>query len=311
MARELNISKKRNFTADKLGKFIPLYIMLIPFVLYYALFVYKPMGGLVIAFQDYNIFKGIKDSPWVGLDNFKTFLSTPYFGTTLKNTLIINLYQLLFVFPAPIIFAILLNEVRAVKLRKTIQTMTYLPYFISSVVVVGMVINMLSPSYGIITSFVEKICGKRIYFLILPKYFRTIFTSMTLWQTLGYSSVVYIAALSSVDSQLYEAAVVDGANKFKQIWHITIPGIMPTIMVMLILKIGGLLNSATEAILLLYQPATYEVADVVGTYVYRQGLLDANYSLATAVGLFNSVIAMILVAFSNYLSKKTTEVGLW
>lgn len=302
---------KTNMNAYKMKKYIPLYIMLIPFVLYFLIFCYKPMVGLVIAFQNYSLFKGISGSSWVGLENFRNFLSTPYFGRVLKNTIVLNLWALAFSFPAPIIFAVLLNEIRIKKLQKTIQTLTYMPYFISAVVIAGIVINLLSPSYGIITLLVEKICGERIYFLAKPQYFRPIYTAMTTWQSLGYNAVIYIAAITGIDVQLYEAASIDGANKFRRIIHVTLPGILPTIMIMLIMRIGNMLASSTDTVLLLYQPATYEVSDVIGTYVYRTGLLDANYSLATAVSLFNSVIALILVGGANYLSKKVTEVGLW
>lgn len=299
--------KKRS----KFRKYLPLYIMLIPFLLYYIVFQYKPLAGLVVAFQDYSLFKGIGGSDWVGLKHFETFFSSPYFARTFRNTIVLNLLSLVFSFPAPIIFALLLNEVRQKTLKKSIQTLTYAPYFISTVVIAGIVINMLSPSYGIITNFVEWITGNRIYFISSPKYFRTIYITMGIWQTLGYGSIVYISAISSVDQELYEAAVLDGANKFKQIIHVTIPSIITTIMTMLILRIGALLASATDSILLLYQPATYEVSDVIGTYVYREGLTNANYSYSTAVNLFNSVVGLILVAAANYASKKFTDYGLW
>ena len=298
--------KSRNFK-----KYLSLYIMLIPLVLYYVLFQYKPMYGNIIAFQDYSIFKGISGSEWVGLDNFKRFLSTPYFFRTLKNTVLLNLSLLVFSFPMPIIFALLLNEVRLKRVKSVVQTLSYMPHFISTVVVAGIVINLLSPSYGIIPMVIEKFTGTRPYLMVDPNYFRTIYTVMNIWQSMGYGSVVYLAAITGIDSQLYEAAVVDGANKFRQIWHITIPGIMPTIMTMLIMRIGNMLGSATDTILLLYQPATYEVADTIGTYVYRNGLLDADYSYSTAVGLFNSIIGLMLVWGSNTLSKKFTEVGIW
>lgn len=288
-----------------------LYMLLIPFLAYYIIFYYKPIGSLSIAFKDYSIYKGIADSPWVGFEHFIKFFEGPYFWRTLRNTLVINIYGLIFAFPAPIILAILLNEVRQQKIKKTIQTLTYLPYFISTVVVVGIVTNLLSPSHGLITALSEMICGERIYFLTRPEYFRTIYTVMTIWQGIGYNSVIYIAALAGVDQELYEAAVIDGAGKMRQIWHITLPGILPTIMIMLILRIGSMLALSTDAILLLYQPATYEVSDVIGTYVYRVGLDDADYSLATAVGLFNSVVGLILVLGANYVSKKTTEEGIW
>lgn len=314
MSRTVSVQKNKNQSSMKkykLKKYIPLYIMLIPFVAYFLIFCYKPMGGLVIAFQNYSVFKGITGSEWVGLENFKNFLSTPYFGRVLKNTIVLNLWALAFSFPAPIIFAILLNEVRIKKLQKAIQTLTYMPYFISTVVIAGIVINLLSPSYGIITLIVEKFCGEKIYFLSKPQYFRPIYTIMNIWQGLGYNAVIYIAAITGIDVQLYEAASIDGANKFRQIIHVTLPGILPTIMIMLIMRVGNMLASATDTVLLLYQPATYEVSDVIGTYVYRTGLLDANYSLATAVSLFNSIIALLLVGGANYISKKVTEVGLW
>lgn len=307
----LKKKNKSNLNRYKMRKYIPLYIMLIPFVAYFFIFCYKPMGGLVIAFQNYSVFKGITGSDWVGLENFKNFLSTPYFGRVLKNTIVLNLWSLAFSFPAPIIFAILLNEVRIKKLQKVIQTLTYMPYFISTVVIAGIVINLLSPSYGIITLIVEKFCGEKIYFLSKPQYFRPIYTIMNIWQGLGYNAVIYIAAITGIDIQLYEAASIDGANKFRQIIHVTLPGILPTIMIMLIMRVGNMLASATDTVLLLYQPSTYEVSDIIGTYVYRTGLLDANYSLATAVSLFNSVIALILVGAANRISKKVTEVGLW
>jgi len=298
-----------------MGRDALLYILLIPFLAYYIIFIYKPIGGLAIAFQDYSTFKGIGGSEWVGFKHFISFFQGPYFMRTLRNTLLINFYGLLFSFPAPILLAILLNEVRQQKLKKTIQTMTYLPYFISTVVVVGIVTNLLSPGHGLITAISEMICGERIYFLTKPEYFRTIYTIMTIWQGIGYNSVIYIAALAGVDQELYEAAVIDGAGKMRQIWHITLPGILPTIMIMLILRIGSFMSVSTDSILLLYQPSTYETADVIGTYVYRTGIATdggkANYSLSTAVGLFNSVVGLILVMGANYVSKKTTEEGIW
>lgn len=294
-----------------------LYLLLIPFIAYYIIFYYKPIGGLAIAFQDYSAYKGIAGSDWVGFDNFIKFFSGPYFWRTLRNTLVINLYGLIFSFPAPIILAILLNEVRQQKLKKTIQTMTYLPYFISTVVVVGIVINLLSPTHGVLGVLSKYFTadGKPIYFLMDPKYFRTIFTVMTIWQGVGYNSVIYIAALAAVDQELYEAAVIDGAGKMRQILHITLPGILPTIMIMLILRIGSMMSVSTDAILLLYRPQTYETADVIGTYVFRISLDTKggvpDFSTSTAVGLFNSLVGLVLVLGANYLSKKTTEEGIW
>ena len=293
------------------SRYLPLYLMLVPFLLYYIIFKYKPLTGLVIAFQDYNIFRGIEGSEWVGLKHFINFFKTPTVGRLFRNTLMLNFLNILFTFPAPIIFALLLNEVKSKTLKKSVQTLTYIPHFISSVVAAGIVINMLAPGYGIITKLVEAITGKSYFFAVMPAAFRPTYIGMHLWKGLGWSSIVYMSALSSIDTQLYEAAAIDGANKLRRIWHITLPGIMPTISTLLIMRIGSLLESGTETILLLQQPATYEVSDVIGTYVYRAGLTDGNYSFSTAISLFNSFFDIIFVIIANMLSKKLTEVGLW
>lgn len=288
-----------------------LYILLLPMVLWYIIFLYRPMYGLQIAFKDYSIFKGIENSPWVGLENFKNFFQSHYFLRNLKNTLLINIYSLILGFPIPIILALMINEVKNRFFKQTVQTFTYLPHFISVVVVAGIVTNVLSPSHGVFNLIIEKFGGDKIYFLTEAKYFRTIFISMNLWKEAGFQSIVYLAALSGVNPQLYEAAVVDGANKWQQLCHVTIPGIMPTIIIMLIIRIGNLLEVGYESIILLYQPSTYKTADVLSTYVYRTGLETAQYDLAAAVGLFNAVVAFVLVIGANRLSKKFTETGLW
>lgn len=289
-----------------------LYIMLIPFLLWYILFIFKPMYGLQIAFKDFSLFKGIEASPWVGLENFRMFFESPYFKRVLVNTLILSMYSLFIAFPIPIILALLLNEIRHTFYRRTVQTLTYLPHFISVVIVAGIVTNFLAPNNGLVNLIIEKLGGEKIYFLTIPDYFRAIFVfTFDIWKEAGFSSIIYIAALSAINPQLYEAAVMDGANKFKQIWHITLPGIMPTIMILLIMKIGSIMDVSYEAIILLYQPITYETADVISTYVYRSGLQEGRYDMATAVGLFNAVIAFALVVGANKLSKKLTNTGLW
>jgi len=288
-----------------------LYLLLLPVLVWYVVFKYKPMWGLQIAFQDFSPYKGIAGSSWVGLEHFQKFLGSTYFFRTLKNTLIINLYGIVFGFPAPIILSLMLNEVKNKSYKKTIQTITYLPHFISIVVVAGMVTNFLSPNTGLVNMIIEHLGGEKIYFLTKKEYFRTIFISMNIWKETGFGAVVYIAALSGIDLQLYEAAIIDGANKWKQLIHITLPGIMPTIVTMLILKIGNLLTVGYEAIILLYQPSTYETADVISTYVYRSGIAEGRYDMATAVGLFNAVIALVLVYAANTVSKKYLESGLW
>jgi len=289
---------------------LALYILVAPFVAYMLIFLYKPLWGLQIAFKDYSLFGGIAESPWVGLSHFETFLSGPYFWRLLKNTLLIGFYGLLFGFPVPIILAILLNEVKNLRYKKTVQTMFYLPYFVSTVVVAGIVTNMLAPS-GIVNIFLQKLGFEKIYFLTKPEWFRTIYTIMGIWQGAGYNAVIYLAALSGIDTQLYEACQIDGGNKLRQMWHITLPGIAPTIILMLIMNCGSIINVGSETIILLYQPTTYETADVISTYVYRIGLTDGDYGLATSVGLFNSVIALLFVVLANTISKRFSEYSLW
>ena len=287
-----------------------LYVMLIPLLVYLLLFVYKPMWGLQIAFKDYSLFGGLSDSAWVGFDNFKTFLTGPYFGRLLKNTILIGFYGLLFGFPAPIILAILLNEVRNLTYKKTVQTMFYLPYFVSTVVVAGIITNLLAPS-GLVNVVLQKMGFESIYFMSDPKYFRSIYTIMGIWQNCGYTAVIYMAALAGIDMEQYEASRIDGAGKWKQIWHITLPGIMPTVVVMLIMSCGSLNNVGAETIILLYQPSTYETADVISSYVFRIGMTEGDYGMATAVGLFNSVVGLIFVALANTISKRVSEYSLW
>lgn len=288
-----------------------LYIMLIPFILYFALFVYRPMGGLVIAFKDYSVYKGIFESPWVGLENFKVFFESPYCFRLIRNTLLISIYGLVINFPATIILALLLNEVTMKKYKSVVQTCTYLPHFISTVVIAGIVTSFLAPSNGLINLIIEAFGGDKVYFLSKAKYFRMIYTLMGMWQGTGYGSIVYIAALAGIDQQLYEACMLDGGGKLRQLWHVTLPGILPTIVIMLIIQIGKIMNVGYETIILLYQPATYETADIISTYVFRTGMEQGNYSLAAAVGLFNSVIGFALVMGANKLSNKVTGSGLW
>ncbi|MEG0014850.1 MAG: ABC transporter permease subunit [Cellulosilyticaceae bacterium] len=288
-----------------------LYLLLIPFLLWFFVFKYMPMWGIQIAFKDFSLFKGIAASDWVGLEHFVEFIGSEYFIRVFKNTIIISLYGLLVCFPAQIILAIMISEVTHAKFKKTVQTLTYLPHFVSVVVVAGIVTTFLSPSNGLFNIILDKLGMEKIYFLTNPDYFRGIYTTMNLWKETGFASIVFIAAISGIDTQQYEAAKMDGANKFKQIIHVTLPGILPTIVVMLIMKIGNLLSVGYESIILLYQPATYEKADVISTYVYRSGLIEGRYDFATAVGLFNSTVALVLVITANKISKKVTETSLW
>ena len=305
------VQNKIESVLNKIAKDWDLYLLLLPGFVWYLLFCYKPMAGLITAFYDYNVFKGLAGSTFVGFANFSEFINGPDFVRTIKNTLMIALWQIFICFPLPIVLAIAVTEMKNRFIRKLTQTATFLPYFISVVVVCGMVINFLSPSTGIVNLIIKKLGFTPVYFMVEPKYFRLIYTMMTLWQTAGFNAIVYIAAIMGIDSQLYEAAIVDGANKWKRIVHITVPGILPTVITMFIMNIGKMVKVGYESILLLYQPTTYPVADVISTYSYRIGIENGDYGLATAAGLFEAVVALILVSVANKISKRVTENSLW
>lgn len=305
----MNQSYGRRLTRD-FQKNRALYFMIVPVILFYVLFHYKTMYGAIIAFYNYRPARGLEGSKWVGLDHFIYFFKSPFFERTLKNTLAISLLNLLFAFPAPIILALLLNEVRNKYFKKVVQTVTYLPHFISSVIICGMLTSFCL-STGLFNDIIEFFGGERIPLLQGTQYYRTIYIASDIWQTIGWSSIIYLAALSGVDKNLYEAAQLDGANKWKQTWHITIPSILPTIMIQLILKIGTLMSVGYEKTLLIYNPTNYAVSDIISTYTYRMGLELGDWSYATAIGLFNSVVNCILLVISNKLSKKYTENSLW
>lgn len=288
-----------------------LYSMLVPFVLFFLVFHYRALFGLLIAFKDYSLFKGIAASPWVGLDNFKALFGGPYFLRNLKNTFLISFYGLLVGFPAPIVLALLFNEVRGETFKRVCQTLTYLPHFVSSVIVAGIVTRFLSPSTGMVNNLLEAIGLERTHFLTKPEWFRAIYLTMGIWKEAGFGAIIYIAALASLDPQLYEAARIDGAGRLRQLTAVTLPGILPTIAIMLILRIGRLLEVGYEQIILLYQPATYATADVISTYVFRAGLMQGDYRLAAAAGLFDSIVAFLLVFLSNKASRKISDYGLW
>lgn len=305
------VQNKKENVLNKIAKDWDLYLLLLPGFVWYLMFCYKPMAGLITAFYDYNVFKGLAGSTFVGFANFSEFINGPDFVRTIKNTLMIALWQIFICFPLPIVLAIAVTEMKNRFIRKLTQTATFLPYFISVVVVCGMVINFLSPSTGIVNLIIKKLGFTPVYFMVEPKYFRLIYTMMTLWQTAGFNAIVYIAAIMGIDSQLYEAAIVDGANKWKRIVHITVPGILPTVITMFIMNIGKMVKVGYESILLLYQPTTYPVADVISTYSYRIGIENGDYGLATAAGLFEAVVALILVSVANKISKRVTENSLW
>lgn len=287
-----------------------LYILVIPVIVFYILFNYKPIYGAIIAFQDYVPRLGISGSEWVGLENFKRFFSDIYFGRLMKNTLLLSVYDIIFGFPAPIILALLLNEVHNKFFKNVTQTITYLPHFISMVVVCGMLTDFCL-STGLFNDIIVFFGGERHPLLQDPDLYRTIYILSGIWQQVGWGTIIYLSALAGVDSQLYEAAEIDGATKWKQTIHVTLPGIAPTIITMLILKIGKLMSMGYEKTILLYNPSTFETADIISSYVYRIGLLDQDWSYSTAIGLFNSVINFVLLILANRLSKKFSETSLW
>lgn len=287
-----------------------LYLMIIPVLIFFILFHYKPMYGAIIAFKDYTPALGIAESPWVGWDNFTRFFSSVYFGRLIRNTILLSFYILLFGFPAPIILALLLNEVKNKKFKGLTQTVTYLPHFISMIVVTGMLVDF-SMTSGLFNDIIELFGGERSPLLQNPDLYRTIYVASGIWQEIGWGSIIYLSALSGVDSQLYEAAQIDGAGKWKQLIHVTLPGIAPTIIIMFILKMGTLMNMGYEKTILLYNPATYETADIISSYIYRIGLLEQDWSYSTAIGLFNSVINLGLLLITNKIARKCGETSLW
>lgn len=304
-------TRRKDSLSHRIAKCWPLYLFLLPGFIWYLMFCYRPMLGLRMAFYDYNIFRGFAGSTFVGWDNFKFYMTGPDFIRTVKNTLMIAIWQMLICFPAPIVLAILITEMKSKIISKTVQTVTFLPYFISAVVVCGMVVNFLSPSTGIINTIIKAFGGEARYFMVYPQYFRPVYTIMTLWQTAGFNAIVYIAALMGVDPQLYEAAIVDGAGRWKRIVHITIPSIIPTVVTMFIMNIGKMVKVGYESILLLYEPSTYSTADVISTYSFRMGIQNGDYGIATAAGLFEALIALVLVVAANKASKRLTENTLW
>lgn len=286
-----------------------LYLLLVPVIAYYVIFAYFPLYGALIAFKDYTPGLGMK-SPWVGLKHFVTFFTSPSFGILMRNTLRISLSTLVVTFPAPIILALLFNELRAQRFSKLVQNASYLPHFISLVVVCGIIKDFTSDK-GIVTSLLSVFGMPRVSLLNYPKYFVPVYVVSEVWKGVGWGSIIYLAALTSIDASLYEAATIDGAGRFKQLIHVTLPGISSTIIMMLIIRLGNVLTVGYEKLILLYNDATLEVADVISTYVYRKGLLEQNWSYSTAVGLFNSAVSLIMLFATNYISRKVSDYGLW
>ncbi len=300
--------KKSAWTKMKESRYFYLFFAL-PF-LYFVLFKYGAMFYLGIAFQDYNAFRGIFGSEFVGLKHFEEFISDPYFWQILKNTIVLNLCMLVFYFPCPIILALLINDVKSKHFQKFTQSVTYLPYFLSTVVVCGFITNILA-SEGLINQIIVALGGEKTTLLMNPAAFRPIYVLSEIWQQAGWGSIIYLAALTGIDSQLYEAASIDGASKWRQLWNISLPGISPVISIQFLLTVGRLLTVGYEKIILLYTGATYSTADVISTYVYRRGLIEANYSYGAAISIFQAVIALILVVGSNKAAQKIGSTSLW
>lgn len=287
-----------------------LYMMMVPVLAFYIIFHYVPMYGATIAFKDFSPASGILGSQWVGIKHFSNFFGSYHFSRVVKNTFNISIASLVFGFPAPIILALLINELKNKTFTKTVQTITYLPHFVSLVVIAGMIRDFTSLN-GVINDVITLLGGERTVLLSRPELFVPIYVISGIWQEVGWGSIIYLAALSGIDQEIYEASNVDGAGRWRQTLHITLPGILPTIVILLILKIGTLLSVGFEKIILLYNPATYSTADVISSFVYRRGLQNLDYSFSAAVGLFNSVINFSLLIASNYMSKKINETSLW
>ncbi len=287
-----------------------LYLMVLPVVIFYILFAYLPMYGITIAFQDFNPALGYFKSPWVGWENFKSFFGSVYFWRILRNTLHISLASIIFGFPAPILLALLINEVNSKAFMKSVQTITYLPHFISLVVVCGIIRDFTSTG-GVVTQMIAKVTGDNTSMLMKPQAFVPLYVVSEIWQGIGWGSIIYIAALSGIDTQLYEAASLDGCGRLRQVIHVSIPGILPTIVIMLILRMGSVLNVGYEKIILLYNPSIYETADVISSFTYRKGLQEFEWSYGSAVGLFNSIVNVFFLLGTNYMSSKLTQSSLW
>lgn len=287
-----------------------MYIMILPVLVYFILFHYKPMYGLLMAFQNYSPRLGISGSEWVGLTHFKAFFNDVYFFRVLKNTLVISFSSLIFGFPMPIIFALMLNEVRNRYFGKAVQTISYMPYFISLVVICGM-IKTFTADNGLITQLLLKVGIDTGTMLADSKLFLPVYIISQIWQGTGWDAIIYCAAIAGIDQELYEAAKIDGAGKWRQLFSITLPSILPTIVILLIMRVGSIMSVGSEKILLLYNPGIYETSDVISTYVYRKGLLEFSWSYSAAIGMFNSVINMLLLVVANTVSKHATENSLW
>lgn len=287
-----------------------LYLMVLLPLTYFVVFHYIPLYGVTLAFKDFDIGKGIMGSPWAGFKYFEEFFANPYSWQVVRNTIVLRLWQLTIGFPAPILLALLLNELRAERFKRIVQTSSYLPHFISLVVVAGMVISFMA-SDGPINSLIKSLGGQSVPWMQRPEFFAPIFTFSGIWQHAGWASVIYLAALTGINPELIEAAVIDGAGRWQRLLNITLPGIAPTVTIMFLLRIGQLLTVDYQMILLLYSPAIYETADVLGTYIYRRGIIGADFSFATAVGLFQAAVGLVFIVGANWIAKRVGDTSLW
>ena len=303
--------KKRQQVSFSLKRSRQLHILLIPGVLHYIIFRYFPMFGIAIAFKDYNLYAGFTGSPWVGWENFARVFSSPDFILLIRNTLLLGISTLFWNSIVAIFFALVINEVRHAGLKRLVQSISFFPSLLSVVVVCSMVMDFLSPTSGVLNQFLASIGLEKHYFMVDPKWFRTIYVTSEVWQKFGYNAIIYLAALSGISSDLFESAALDGCGRLRRIWHVTLPGLLPTICTMTILNAGSIFRIGADKVLLLYNPRTYEVADIFGTYVYRKGIYESSFSYASAAGLFESVVAFIIVFSMNKLSKRVTENSLW
>ena len=306
------IAADRQSIVARYLKYRYLFLLLAAAFIWTIIFRYGPMYGVIVAFKKYRIFDGIWGSEWVGLANFaRLFSGTTEFGEVFRNTLLISIYRLVFGFPAPVILALLLNDIYQRHFKRVVQTISYLPHFLSWVVLSGVIVQILSPSTGVVNTVIKAFGGAPIYFLTDTGWFIPVLISTGVWQAVGWGSIIFLAAISGVDPQLYESSVMDGAGKLRQAWHITIPSIVPVMIIMLILRFGDMLDAGFDQIFNLYNPAVYDVADIIDTYVYRIGLVELNFSLSAAVGLFKNVIGLILVVVVNRIAKIFGDYGIW
>lgn len=290
------------------------YLLMVPGIIFYLVFCYAPMYGIILAFKDVKPFVGIQEmlsSPFVGFLHFKNLFSSYYFGNILRNTLVISFLRLLFGFPVPLLFALLLNELQNVFYKKFVQTISYIPYFISMVILLGLVNKMVSTNGGLVNEILKLFGKESIFFMGSEKYFRGVLIISGIWKNMGWDSIIYLAAITSVSPELYEAAISDGATRFQMAIHITLPSISTVLTIMIIFAIGGIMNAGFEQILLFYSEAVYKVSDIIDTFVYRQGIKEARYSYSIAVGLFKSIISMILLLGANYSAKHFGQEGIW